>query len=272
MSKHWTLDDIPWEKFDRSKVDPDIEKIVRAAALVEANADHYTDYLCNVFQGDDQFCDDSRDWAVEEVQHGSALGKWASLADPSFDFDTAFARFREGFKINANVNASVRGSRSGELIARCMVETGTSSYYAALGDATDEPVLKVICARIAADELRHYKLFYDNLKRYIATENLNKVKRLKIALGRIVEAEDDELAYAYYAANIFDVPYERKRHSREYARRAYPLYQVHHMDRAMAMIFKACGLKPQSNMFRVATHLGWFLVNNRVRQLNKIAA
>ena len=272
MSKHWTLDDIPWEKFDRSKVDPDIEKIVRAASLVEANADHYTDYLCNVFEGDETFCAESRDWAVEEVQHGAALGKWASLADPSFDFDTAFARFKAGFKIEANVNSSVRGSRSGELIARCMVETGTSSYYAALGDATDEPVLKVICARIAADELRHYKLFYDNLKRYIATENLTKVRRLQIALGRIVETEDDELAYAYYAANVFDQPYERKANSREYARRAYSLYQVHHMDRAMAMIFKACGLKPQSSMFRIANRLGWILVNNRSRQLNKKAA
>ncbi len=272
MSKHWTLDDIPWDKFDRSKVSPDIEKIVRAAALVEANADHYTAYLCNVFEGDKDFCQECLEWAREEVQHGAALGRWASIVDPSFDFDTAFSRFRKGFNIETDVSASVRGSRSGELIARCMVETGTSSYYAALGDATDEPVLKVICARIAADELRHYKLFYDNLKRYIASENINKIRRVQIALGRIVETEDDELAYAYYAANVFDEPYERKVHSREYTRRAYKLYQVQHMDRAMGMIFKACGLKPQTGMFRIAQRLGWFLVNNRSRQLNKIAA
>ena len=29
--KHWTLDDIPWERFDRSRVDPEVVKIVKAA-------------------------------------------------------------------------------------------------------------------------------------------------------------------------------------------------------------------------------------------------
>jgi rubrerythrin len=274
MAKHWTLDDIPWEQFDRAKVDPDVEKIVRAAALVEANARHYTAYLCNVFKNDPDFCVASEEWAEEEVQHGVALGRWATLADPTFNFDESFQRFRKGFHIETEVDASVRGSRSGELIARCMVETGTSSYYTALAEATDEPVLKLICQKIAADELRHYKLFYDHLKRYIDSENLNKLKRVKIALGRIVESEDDELAYAYFAANTNDngQAYERKIYSREYAKRAFRYYQTHHVDRAVGMIFKACGLKPQSRMFNMAQRAAWFIVNNRSRALAKQAA
>ena len=67
---------------------------------------------------------------------------------------------------------SVRGSRTGELIARCVVEVGTSSYYSALRDSIDEPVLKRICHRIAGDEYHHYKLFYSHLKRYQAHESL----------------------------------------------------------------------------------------------------
>ena len=35
-------------------------------------------------------------WANEEVQHGMALGRWAHLADPAWDFEAAFARFRAG--------------------------------------------------------------------------------------------------------------------------------------------------------------------------------
>ena len=35
--KHWTIDDIAWEHFDPSKVDPEILKAVKAAALVEHN-------------------------------------------------------------------------------------------------------------------------------------------------------------------------------------------------------------------------------------------
>ena len=109
------------------------------------------------------------------MQHGDALGRWATLADPSWDYGAAFARYRAGYKINTEVDASIRGSRTGELIARCMVETGTSSYYTALGDATEEPVLKAICRRIAADELRHYKTFYQYLNRYMEREELGKL-------------------------------------------------------------------------------------------------
>ena len=60
--------------------------------------------------------------------------------------------------------SSIRGSKRGEMIARCVVESGTSSYYSAIRDATDEPVLKEIAGRIAADEYRHYKLFYETLQ------------------------------------------------------------------------------------------------------------
>ena len=63
------------------------------------------------------------------------MGRWAALADPSFDFDASFKRFTDGYKIPIEVEKSVRGSRAGELIARCIVETGTSTYYTALADA-----------------------------------------------------------------------------------------------------------------------------------------
>src|SRR3546814_2254984 len=107
--------------------------------MVESNGRHYAEYLCNVFSYDPEFQQVALDWAEEEVQHGVALGKWAGLADPSFDYDEALQRFRDGFKIDLNADASVRGSRTGELIARCMVEVGTSSYYTALADSSDEP-------------------------------------------------------------------------------------------------------------------------------------
>ena len=82
-----------------------------------------------------------------------------------------------------------------------MVETGTSSYYTALADATEEPVLQQICRHIAADEFRHFKLFYDHMRRYLARENIGLLRRLRIAAGRIGESEDDELAYAWHCGN-----------------------------------------------------------------------
>ncbi|MGH7185642.1 MAG: ferritin-like domain-containing protein, partial [Pseudomonadota bacterium] len=159
--KAWTLADIPWHRFDPAKVDPEMVKIVKAAAMVEFNGGDYATYLCNVFHDDVNFQAAARRWAREEIQHGEALGRWAGLADPSFDFETAFRRFAGGFRLPLEATESVRGSRTGELIARCIVEAGTSSYYSALAEASDEPVLKAICRNIAGDEFRHYKLFYN---------------------------------------------------------------------------------------------------------------
>src|SRR5215468_3336676 len=224
--KHWTLDDIPWERFDRSRVDAEVVKVVKAAAMVEANGGDYAKYLCNVFHDDPEFQQVANEWAMEEVQHGMALARWAKLADPSFDFDAAFQRFTDGFKIETWRTKSLRGSRSGELVSRCIVETGTSSYYSALKDAVDEPVLKEICRNIAADELRHYKLFYDHLGRYLSRESIGRWKRVAVVLSRMRESEEDELAYAYYAANEpVAVRYDRRRYSRAYARRAYGFYR-----------------------------------------------
>ena len=155
----WTLDDIPWDRFDATRLDPGIVCIVKAASLVEYNGAIYARHLCDVFADDPHFLDSARRWGEEEVQHGAALAHWAALADPSFDFAASFARFQTGYRIDFTSGRSRRGSRAGEMLARCIVETGTSSYYTALRDASTEPVLREICRRIAADELRHYRLF-----------------------------------------------------------------------------------------------------------------
>lgn len=247
QDRHWTLDDIPWHKFDAAQVDPDLLKVAKAAALVEFNGDDYATYLCNVFRDDPLFSDAAKTWAHEEVQHGLVLARWAKLADPTFDFERAVERFRSGYNFPLDLNESIRGSRCGELVARCIVEVGTSSYYGSLFDAAKEPVLKEICRRIAADELRHYKLFYTHLKRYLDKDKVGRTRRLMVALGRMGETEGDELAYAYYAANAPDgESYDRKRYSRAYMVRAYGYYQEERIERAVAMIRKAAGLDPRS--------------------------
>ena len=40
---HWSLDDVSWNRFEPAKVDTDILRVVKAAALVEANARSYAD-------------------------------------------------------------------------------------------------------------------------------------------------------------------------------------------------------------------------------------
>lgn len=271
-ARHWTLDDIPWHRFDRSKVNTDLVRVIKTAAMVERNGADYGRYLANVFADDPAFRRVAEAWAVEEEQHGHALGRWAALADPTFDFDVAFARFTHMYRIPVDATQSVRGSRAAELCARCVVETGTSSFYSAIRDAVDEPVLKDICKRIAADEFRHYKLFYDAMQAYLAREPISPFARLRVALGRVQEADDDELGSAYHAGNGLAGAYRRDDAVRAYQGRALAFYRERHIRRAAHMIAQAIGLNPDGWPARLVAKLLWRFIDRRARGLRPAAA
>jgi rubrerythrin len=262
--KHWRIEDVDWGRFDANKVDASLIPLVKAAAMVEGNGRDYAVYLSRVFVDDQAFQQAADYWAQEEVQHGEALSKWAELADPTWDAGAAFERYRKGYQLPLDAEASVRGSRTGELIARCMVETGTSSYYTALAEATSEPVLQQICRLIAADEYRHFKLFYDHMKRYLAREDVRFWSRLRIALGRIGESEDDELAYAYHCGNEPpSMTYDHRRCIAAYMAGAMGFYRYRHIARGMGMILKAIGLPPRGRLSSVASRAAWQLLRWR---------
>ena len=276
MAKHWRIDDMDWAAFDAARVDPALIPLVKAAAVVERNGIDYARYLRNVFHDDPDFALAADNWAVEECQHGDALGRWATLADPAWDYPAAFERYREGYKLPIEVDRSVRGSRTGELIARCMVETGTSSFYTALSENTDEPVLRQVCKQIAADEYRHFKLFYDHMHRYLGRERIGVWTRTRIALGRVTESEDDELAFAYHVTNEQDVPggpaYDHKRCIALYMSKAMGCYRRPHLARGMGMIFKTIGFTPHSRVASAATTLAWALLRRRRESFRRALA
>ncbi|HEX4533997.1 MAG TPA: ferritin-like domain-containing protein [Rhizomicrobium sp.] len=267
----WTLDDVQWSKFDASKVDPLMLAAIKAAALVEYNAPDYVTYLCSVFKdAGAQTLANIREWGVEESQHGRALGRWAAMADPTFDLEEAFARFRKGYRpehfSGADMN-SIRGSLRGEMIARCVVESGTSSYYSAIREATEEPVLKEVAGRIAADEFRHYKLFYETLHMQ-AEPDLPFWRKLLVAIGRVTESDDDELAYAYYCANTpaqmqASIPYKREEAAKAYYAKVMSLYRRHHIKKLVQMVAKAVGADPQGRLTDIASRLMWRMMRMR---------
>lgn len=268
----WTMDDIHWSLFDPGKVEPKLLAAVKAAALVEYNAPDYVTYLKRVFEGTGpSIIADLEQWGQEEAQHGRALGRWAEMADPSFKLEEAFARFRKGYTpahFAATEVGSVRGSRRGEMIARCVVESGTSSYYSAIRDATEEPVLQEIAGRIAADEYRHYKLFYDTLHAQ-SEPDLSFWKKLWIAVGRVRESDDDELAYSYYCANVppeeeVVKPYDRKIYSRLASQASMSVYNRRHIQRLVQMVIKAVGANPHGWLANTAGEVLWRRMSARI--------
>ena len=266
----WTLDDVDWSRFDADKVTPELLASVKAASLVEYNAPDYVSYLKRVFKdAPESTIRMIEHWGEEEVQHGLALARWAELADPSFNFRAAFARFRGLYRPPHFVSGegSVRGSRRGEMIARCVVESGTSSLYSAIRDASDEPVLKEVAGRIAADEFRHYRLFYDILVGETEPE-LPLWRKLWVAATRVNESDDDELACAYYCANVAlaempQRPYRRRVYARLYQRKVMAFYRRHHIDRLVKMVVKPAGLNPSGRISRMASACLWRVMTTR---------
>jgi rubrerythrin len=261
----WTMDDIHWSLFEPTEVDPNLLSAVKAAALVEYNAPDYVAYLTRVFaDAGPATIAALEQWGREEAQHGRALGRWAEIADPEFKLEEAFARFRKGYKpahFITQGQASVRGSRRGEMIARCVVESGTSSYYSAMRDAAEEPVLKEITGRIAADEYRHYKLFYDTLNAQ-SEPDLGFWKKLWIAVERVRESDDDELAFSFYCANVPPekegvTPYNRKKYSRLASQASMTIYHRHHIQKLVQMVVKVVGANPHGWFANLAGALLW---------------
>jgi len=257
-AKHWTLDDIDWSALKPDVVTLELLSAVKTAALVEANSADYVVYLNNVFRDDPEFCAVADRWGDEEIQHGEALGRWAELVDPSFNFKQRLAHFRRLYQIPLEAEVSVRGSQAGELLARCVVESGTCSYYAALRDFSADPVLRQICALISRDESRHYRLFKLHAERY---KKLNLFKRIKIAIGRVAEASDDELGYAWHAATArlgdIGVSYNREECAGTYNRIATSMYKKVHIDSAVHMVVTAIGLKARGIASKVLSNMIW---------------
>lgn len=261
----WTLDKIEWQKFNPSLVDAKLLRLAKGASLVESNADDYVEYLTNVFRDDEKFCAEIRTWGDEEKIHGEALARWVKMADPSFDFEEAFEKFRKVQPIQTEAQSSIRGSRSRELVARCMVETGTAAYYAALSDASQEPVFKQICRFISADEVHHYKLFHKTLGRYIEADGLRFWSRLKTVLERSIEVEDAELSLAYACGNYPERRIQledHKQYVKEFMTLVTSIYQKRHLDMMAKLTMNAAGIPNRKWISKAVSniiYLGFFL-------------
>lgn len=267
----WTLDDIYWHRFQPAQVDPSILRIVKTASLVEANSADYVAYLHNIFYDDEKFKQAISIWGAEEHMHGLALGRWAEKADPSFNFFECLNYFREGYRIPQDVSESVRGSRTGELLARCVVESGTSSFYSAIRDRAGEPCLKQICHKIAQDEFAHYRMFQDFIADYgLEYDRMLLWQRAKISFGRTFEANDDEISFAYYSANhalkeIIPEPYDVRKFGRAYLSLIYRIYERKHIKMAVRMIMRVIGLDPDRLPAKLCVTVvwAWFLARRK---------
>jgi hypothetical protein len=240
--------------------------MAKTAALVESNAHEYGRYLREVFAGDQAMAAGVHGWAEEEAQHGAALRRWCEIADPGYDFAAAFAAFTARVRMPAGSQGSVRGSKSGELLARCVVECGTSLSYSALHERVREPVLAELCGRIAADEFRHYRMFHRWGQQWRAREPLGVLGRARVLVDRMLESEDDEIAYAWHCSATPHLPYHRRRAFTTYLQLSVGLMTPRLVDRSITMVMRAAGVSERSRWARCATTAAQRLVRWRLHR------
>ncbi|MCW3479657.1 ferritin-like domain-containing protein [Neisseriaceae bacterium JH1-16] len=186
----WGLDEVPWSSMapDRLQDNEALFYLVTAASFIESGSDLYTGNLVGYFVGDDEVTAWlGQRWQVEEMRHGRVLRDYVQQAWPTFDWERAFAAFLDDYGRQCTVDA-FEPTRALELAARCVVETGTATYYQALAAQAVEPVLAGIVTRIRADEISHYKHFYRYFREYCAFESPGRRRVLAVLGRRVLEA------------------------------------------------------------------------------------
>jgi hypothetical protein len=193
---HWSLDDIPLHCVDPKRVrsNEELFLLLAGASFVETASDLYTRNLVEQFRGDAEVSSWlTEQWEPQELQHGRALRAYVNCAWPEFDWQQQFAAFLAEHT-QRNTPDELETSPGLEMAARCVVEMGTSTYYAAIRSISDEPVLGRLVRAIQRDEVNHYKHFYRYFHRYNASERNSRAmvlgalaRRLRVILRSDVE-------------------------------------------------------------------------------------
>ncbi|QGW83034.1 ferritin-like domain-containing protein [Variovorax paradoxus] len=200
---HWKIEDLEFSRIARDEVrqDENLFYLVASASFIESGSDLYTQNLVDFFRGDDEVTEWlTHHWEAEELQHGKALRAYVAHVWPEFDWETAYRGFLEEYATYCKVEL-LAPTRGLEMTARCVVETGTATYYRAMARSTAEPVLRDLASRIAADEVSHYKHFYRFFRRYRDEERLSRFRVLGTIGRRTLElkSEDADCAIRHVA-------------------------------------------------------------------------
>lgn len=245
----WSMEAIPYDGIDRDALEGQeaLFRLVACASFIEITSDLYTTNLVEYFRDDPQVVEWlTHHWEPEELQHGAALRRYVQTAWPQFDWERAYQGFYAEYSRCCLIER-LAPTRSLEMAARCVIETGTSSFYRLLADVAPEAVLKDIVSRIAADEVRHYKNFYRFFRRYCRQEQPGRAAVMKTLWSRASEinAEDGFIAFKHVLrVSNPEVPFERRQYER-FMRSIRGMVRAHFPYRmALKMFLKPLDLPP----------------------------
>ena len=243
----WSLADIPYTAIEKEKITGNMDwfYLLAGASFVEALSDLYTRNLVDYYQENADATEWlRREWEREEVQHGHALRQYVLTVWPDFDWERAYQGFVSAYLPYCRTDL-LGPTHALEMASRCVVETGTASFYTMIQAASPEPVLRLLAARIRADEVHHYKYFYRFFLLYQAREKNSRWRIGRELWKRVAEVDQED---SYLALkNAFEVKNPGQRFSPEdftaFRRRMGQWIDRHYpFDMAMKMLLKPIAL------------------------------
>lgn len=246
----WRLADIPFDSIDIEAVRNDtyLFYLLAAASFVEITSDLYTNNLVDYFDGDEPLQNWLlHQWEREEMQHGAALKRYVLTVWPEFDWELAYAGFYAEYS-RLCVEENLGPTRGLELVARCVVETGTATLYTLLQRLSPEPVLRDLTGKIRADEVRHYKYFYHYFLEYRSQERPRRLAVLRSLWHRVGEIDDEDsyIAFKYVYCTRHPERADFETEYRVYRQRFLALARSYYpVDMAVKMFLKPLQLNPR---------------------------
>ncbi len=194
----WSIDRIAFDRIAHARiVDEDTWLYVLAAAsFVESLSDLYTRNLLDYMADDAEVSHWLRErWEPEKLQHGRALRRYVETVWPAFDWPAAFDGFCVDYRPHCK-SELLEPTRALEMVARYVIETGTSGLYGMLQRISPEPVLATLAGHIRNDEVGHYKYFYHFFLRYRQREHPSRWQVARVLRQRLggIGQEDAYLA------------------------------------------------------------------------------
>ncbi len=196
---NWQLNEIDFGVIRKEMVRDDerLFYLLASASFIEITSELYTSNLIEHFRNDRHVGSWLEQvWQHEEMQHGRALKAYVHAVWPEFDWESAYIGFAAEYGAICTLEA-LEPSRALEMVARCVVEVGTSTFYRCLYEYAEEPVLRRLLANIKADEVRHFKAFRHFFLEYNVAEHKRPINVWKAIWKRAMEGRNEDAYIAF---------------------------------------------------------------------------
>lgn len=190
----WSIDQIAFDRIAHERIvhEDTWLYVLAAASFVESLSDLYTRNLLGYMADDSEAsCWLRERWEPEELQHGRALRRYVETVWPGFDWPAAFDGFCADYRPYCKPEL-LAPTRALEMVARCVIETGTSGLYGLLHQVSPEPVLSALTGHIHHDEVGHYKYFYHFFLRYREAEHPSRWQVARVLRHRLSEIGQED--------------------------------------------------------------------------------